>query len=317
MDDLDRARRLWAAEQPTYERLVARVIAVLRSEFRDPGILIYGRPKKVDSILKKLILKPDKTYESMTDKAGVRVVVRFTDKLDVVGNFIERRFPEHRKDDKRCSMKTDQVGYQAVHYDIQITEDEDSKIVGLWVEVQVRTMAQHLWSEMSHGLAYKPGLSVPDPVRRWLMRLSALIEVADDEFLRVREALHQMPDYDTYKVLELLETQFYKFAAADYDKELSINTINAFNHLYGAGGLAQRSEEFDEFCQRRAERLSHVFDTHRLAGDYPLFLFQPEALMIFQLLERDKFMLREEWVRHYPVKELEDLAIKWGIPYAS
>jgi hypothetical protein len=52
-------------------------------------------------------------------------------------------------------------------------------------------------------------------------------------------------------------------------------------------------------------------------GDYPLFLFQPEALMIFQLLERDKFMLREEWVRHYPVKELEDLAVKWGTPYAS
>ncbi len=317
MEDLDRARRLWAEEQATYQSLVDHVVAVLKTEFRGPGFQIYGRPKKVDSILKKLILKPEKTYESMTDKAGIRVVVRFTDKLDIVGSFIEQRFPEHKKDDKRYSMKTDQVGYQAIHYDIKFDEDNDSKIAGLWAEVQVRTMAQHLWSEMSHGLAYKPGLTVPDPVRRWLMRLSALIEVADDEFLRVRDALHQMPDYDTYKVLELLETQFYKYAAADYDKELSVNTINAFNHLYGSGGLAERSEEFDEFCRRRAARLSHVLDTHRIIGDYPLFLFQPEALMIFQLLERDKFTLREEWIRHYPVKELEDLAIKWGLPYAS
>lgn len=317
MDDLDRARRLWAEEQSTYQRLVDRIVAALRREFRDPGIQIYGRPKKVDSILKKLILKPDKTYESMTDKAGVRVVVRFTDKLDVVGGFIERRFPEHKKDDKRCSMKTDQVGYQAIHYDVRLDDDDDPELAGLWAEVQVRTMAQHLWSEMSHGLAYKPGLEVPDPVLRWLLRLSALIEVADDEFLRVRDALHGMPDYDTYKVLELLETQFYKFAAADYDKELSVNTINAFNHLYGADGLVGRSEEFDEFCRRRAVRLAHVFDTHRDVGHYPLFLFQPEALMIFELLERDRFTLRQEWARHYPVKELEDLAIKWGTPYAS
>jgi ppGpp synthetase/RelA/SpoT-type nucleotidyltranferase len=317
VEDLDRARKLWAEEQATYQTIVDHVVAVLKSEFLGPQFQIYGRPKKVDSILKKLILKPDKTYESMTDKAGIRVVVRFTDKLDIVGNFIEGRFPEHKKDDKRCSMKSDQVGYQAIHYDIKIDEGEDSKIIGLWAEVQVRTMAQHLWSEMSHGLAYKPGLEVPNSVRRWLMRLSALIEVADDEFLRVRDALHQMPDYDTYKVLELLETQFYKFAAADYDKELSVNTINAFNHLYGEGGLAQRNEEFDTFCQQRAERLSHVFDTHRVVGDYPLFLFQPEALMIFQLLEKDRFTLRQEWVKYYPIQELERLAIKWGKPYAT
>lgn len=317
MEDLERARRLWTEEQKTYQRLVNRVISILTSEYRGPAFQIYGRPKDVDSILKKLIRKPEKTYESMTDKAGIRVVVRFTDKLDIVGSFIERRFPEHKKDDKRCSMKTDQVGYQAIHYDIKIDEDEDTEIIGLWAEVQVRTMSQHLWSEMSHGLGYKPGLKVPDSVLRWLLRLSALVEIADDEFLRVRDAIQTMPDYDTSKILELLETQFYRFTAVGYDKELSVNTINAFSHLYGAGGLAEQSEEFKEFCQKREARLSHIFETQRVVENHPLFLFQPEALMIFQLLERDKFTLREEWERHYPVKELEDLAIKWGTPYAS
>lgn len=316
MEDLERARQLWAEEQTTYKRLVDRVVNILKGEYRDPGIQIYGRPKEAHSLLKKLILKPEKTYENLTDKAGIRVVVRYTDELDVIGSYIERRFPEHKKDDKRVSLKVNQVGYQAIHYDIKIDEGEDNEIAGLWAEVQVRTMAQHLWSEMSHGLAYKPGLEVPDEIMRWLLRLSALIEVADDEFLRVRDEEQKMPDYDTYRILGLLEAQFYKFAATNYDKGLSLKTINAFNHLYGIGGLAQRRDEFEEFCRQRAERLSHIFDTQRVVED-SIFLSQPEALMIFQLLERDRFTLREEWVKHYPVRELERLAIKWGTPYAT
>jgi ppGpp synthetase/RelA/SpoT-type nucleotidyltranferase len=316
VDDLERARHLWAEQQGTYHRLVDRIVNILRGEYRDPGIQIYGRPKEAHSLLKKLILKPEKTYESLSDKAGIRVVARYTDELDVIGNFIERRFPEHKKDDKRISLKVNQVGYQAIHYDIKIDEDEDAELVGLCAEVQVRTMAQHLWSEMSHGLAYKPGMEIRDEIMRWLHRLSALIEVADDEFLRIRDEEQKMLDYDTYKILGLLEAQFYKFAATNYDKGLSLKTINAFNHLYGSGGLAQQREEFEEFCRQRAALLSHIFDNQKVVDD-SIFLSQPEALMIFQLLERDRFILRQEWVKHYPVKELERLAIKWGKPYAT
>jgi ppGpp synthetase/RelA/SpoT-type nucleotidyltranferase len=55
---------------------------MLRDEFIDPEIQIYGRTKEIDSLLKKLILKPDKTYEDLTDKAGIRVIVKFTEEVD-------------------------------------------------------------------------------------------------------------------------------------------------------------------------------------------------------------------------------------------
>lgn len=181
----------------------------------------------------------------------------------------------------------------------------------------MRTLAQHLWSDMSHELGYKPELSVPDAMQRRLFRLSALVELADDEFLRLRDAEQAMPRFNTYKVLRLLESQFYKFAATGYDKVLSITTIDAFDHLYGEGGLAKHKEKFEEFCQQKSEKLSHIFDAHKEVTNRPLFLFQPESLMIFYLLDQDKFKLREEWVKHFPPRELEQLAVKWGTPYVS
>lgn len=319
MADLEEVRKTWINEIPIYERFVDHVVAILRGEFRNPGIDIYGRAKEIDSLLKKLILKPDKTYESMTDKAGIRVVVKFTEEVDIVGEFIERRFTHHKKDDKRASLKVNQVGYQGIHYDIKLNDDETkgTKFGGIWAEVQIRTLAQHLWSDMSHELGYKPDLNVPDPMLRRLNRLSALVEVADDEFARLHDAIREMPEYDTHKILGLLESQFYKFAAVKYDKTLTMNTINAFKHLYGDGGLVEQRERFEEFCRQRARKLSHIFDTNSGVTTRPIFLFQPESLMIFQLLEDDKFRLREEWVKHYPPRELEQLAIKWGTPYAS
>jgi ppGpp synthetase/RelA/SpoT-type nucleotidyltranferase len=317
--DLEEVRKTWINEIPIYERFVEHVVRILRDEFRNPGIDIYGRAKEIDSLLKKLILKPNKTYETLTDKAGVRVIVKFTEEVDIVGKFIERRFTNHEKDDKRVDLKIDQVGYQGIHYDIKLNDDEakNTEFAGMWAEVQVRTLAQHLWSDMSHELGYKPGLKVPDPMLRRLNRLSALVEVADDEFARLHNAIREMPEYDTHKILGLLDSQFYKFAAVEYDKELSLHTIDAFKHLYGAGGLAEQQERFEEFCRQKAQKLSHIFDTNSGVTTRPIFLFQPESLMIFQLLDEDKFRLREEWVKHYPFRELEQLAIKWGTSYAS
>jgi hypothetical protein len=58
---------------------------------------------------------------------------------------------------------------------------------GLKVEVQVRTLAQHIWAAASHKLQYKQEESVPPPLRRAIYRASALLETVDLEFERVLE----------------------------------------------------------------------------------------------------------------------------------
>jgi ppGpp synthetase/RelA/SpoT-type nucleotidyltranferase len=316
VDNLEEARKKWLRDQPFYALFIESLRKTLREKFRDPGIQIYGRPKEIDSLLKKLIRKQDKTYENMTDKAGLRVVVKYPDEIDTIGKFIEERFPCHKKDDKRLELKIDQVGYSGIHYDIQLedAEAEATGFKGMWAEIQVRTLGQNLWSDMSHGLGYKSDFSIPDLISRRLNRLSALVELADDEFLRLRDTMQEVPGFNIYKVLGLLEKQFYKFAAVEYDKDLSLDAINLLDFLYGTNGLIGEKETFEQFCEDNAQKILLIFDSNRETIARPLFLFQPESLMIFHLLERDKFKLRHEWEKSFPADELEQLAVKWGNP---
>ncbi|MNJ50543.1 GTP pyrophosphokinase YwaC [compost metagenome] len=53
---------------------------------------------------------------------------------------------------------------------------------GLKAEIQIRTMLMHAWAAISHKLLYKKEDDAPTQVKRQLNRLSALIELADEQF---------------------------------------------------------------------------------------------------------------------------------------
>jgi len=52
-------------------------------------------------------------------------------------------------------------------------------------EIQVRTIAQHIWAAAEHTLQYKQEDNVPKTIRRSIYRVSALLETVDLEFERV------------------------------------------------------------------------------------------------------------------------------------
>ena len=59
-------------------------------------------------------------------------------------------------------------------------------------EIQIRTNLQHTWSAIEHDLGYKSEFGVPRVVVRQFARLAGLLELADDEFVRIRS---RMQDY--------------------------------------------------------------------------------------------------------------------------
>jgi putative GTP pyrophosphokinase len=65
---------------------------------------------------------------------------------------------------------------------------EWSGLATLRAELQVRTVLQHAWAAVSHKLQYKREDDIPVQLRRKLFRLSALFELADDEFISLRSA---------------------------------------------------------------------------------------------------------------------------------
>lgn len=69
-------------------------------------------------------------------------------------------------------------------------------------EVQVRTLAQHIWAAASHKLQYKNEASVPPPIRRAINRASALLETIDLEFERILEKRREYRDIELPKGID-------------------------------------------------------------------------------------------------------------------
>ena len=48
---------------------------------------------------------------------------------------------------------------------------------------------QHIWAEIEHDIGYKSTYGVPRDIRRTFSKVASLLEVADDEFLIIRDEM--------------------------------------------------------------------------------------------------------------------------------
>jgi hypothetical protein len=87
-------------------------------------------------------------------------------------------------------LKADQFGYSSAHLVVGLPDSwlavpTLASFGHLKAELQVRTLAQHMWAEASQVLQYKREDSAPPTVLRGLYRGSALLELLDLEFERI------------------------------------------------------------------------------------------------------------------------------------
>jgi putative GTP pyrophosphokinase len=120
---------------------------------------------------------------------GVRVNLLFRQDLQKVGSILRETFNVTSEEDAGRRLSEVQFGYQSTHYVVGLKPDwlqipTLRDLGGLKVEIQVRTLAQHIWAAASHKLQYNREESVPPPLRRTIHRVSALLETADLELER-------------------------------------------------------------------------------------------------------------------------------------
>lgn len=313
MEDLQAARQRWQQEQPRYQTFLDTAAVALEGLLRKNGV--YGqvtkRTKAADSLLRKLLRKPHHTYDSISDKAAMRVVVRYASEIPSVRAIIEGYFAILKADDKTAELAPDQFRYQGAHYDARLPAG--SEFADLQLEIQLCTRAQNLWSDLSHDLSYKTVIDLPNAIHRQVHSLSALLEVVDREFDLIIQAIRVLPKAGALNILGALERSFFRINPAIYARDLSIDVITALSPLYPAGtDLA--GTHFETFAGLHAAKLEHVLLQN--PGRSP-FLSQPEVIMIFDLLEIDEFQLQQRWNEAFPASELEQLAILWGKPLPS
>lgn len=156
------------------------------------GVPLDCRVKTLDSISEK-IERSKLSLRSVTDLedlVGIRLMLLFKRDLDKIHELITDTFKVIRYEDTGSRLAETQFGYQSVHYVISLPKSW-LKIPSLHdfgkfkAEIQVRTLAQHIWAAASQILQYKQESSVPPPVMRSIYRVSAILETVDLEFERV------------------------------------------------------------------------------------------------------------------------------------
>lgn len=170
-------------------------------------LAVEHRVKEEASLAGKLERKSDKyrSLEDITDILGIRVICFFSDDVDKVGKVVEKLFTVDWANsvDKRALINANSFGYLSVHYICALPESGEypPELCGRKFEIQVRTTLQHTWACIEHDMGYKSEFGIPRVAVRQFARIAGLLEMADDEFVRVRNTVRAYTEDIRQKII--------------------------------------------------------------------------------------------------------------------
>lgn len=194
--DLAKLRAEYQQEAAKAERLRQciedQISALLTAESITLGVPMESRVKTWASIEEKISRKfyTLGKISQLGDLVGVRLILLFRVDRDRLEKIIKQNFDVVSYEDAGAKLGDAQFGYQSQHYIVRLKPEwlkvpSYADLDTISVEIQARTVAQHIWAAASHKLQYKREDSVPVPLRRTINRVSALLEIVDLEFERV------------------------------------------------------------------------------------------------------------------------------------
>lgn len=276
-----------------YERTVRSIVGTQVSD-----LIVSSRVKDIRSLVVKARGGASgRTWESITDKIGIRVVastksdVRAVDKAILSGpwQILERE------------VKTgdpNELYYAGTHFLVDSGHFKDSCDHPLVAEIQIRTRAQDAWSVVSHKLLYKGLVVPPARMRRVVARLTVLMEMFDDDVHRMFRKRQRSPEYRPARFLEHLDglygTLVGDFAMPPADLDLA----KVLLALYPNDELSSVAQHVDDFVESKRVRLETLLAqrsprrTEYLDSRDWLFNL-PEVLALFERAEVAPYALAD------------------------
>lgn len=278
--------RLRAAEK-TFRNLIQLLLGGISIEEPKVTSRLKDRDESIAKFERKYRTELEKTGKNydirdfITDLIGVRVICYYESDIDLIEDVLKENFEIVDRTDKTGELNEEvsSFGYKGLHLDLKLKTDrnsfpEYSNFSDLQFEVQIRSLAQDAWSEVDHKLKYKR--QIPNKLKRRIVRLAALFELVDQEFMAIRDETRNLEEsaerktldddggieqaaLDTFSVIALMRQHFphYKFDASDMDKFLdeikSMNSQISFGEF--ATLISASKAKIDEYKEhkRKAE----------------------------------------------------------------
>lgn len=230
------------SDRHLYAALCDSLVPLIDALLSHSGIRVHSITKRVKDrgSLDRKISKEGKSYTSLsevTDVVGIRIITYLADDVDKVAELIEREFEIDRDNsvDKRAALDPDRFGYLSLHHVVSLSDErsrltEYRRFPGLKAEIQTRSILQHAWAEIEHDLGYKSTLAVPRDIRRRFSRLAGLLELADQEFVGIREELQR---YEA-SVTDLISTK---------PQEVELNSASLNSYVVNSALISRLDRE--------------------------------------------------------------------------
>lgn len=255
------------------------------------------RIKDNNSIINKAFYRK-KNYSNplkdISDKVGVRYVVLLESEISIIKEIIEDEESwDFSKDKDFESIRVENPTlfyYQSVHYIIRNKEEIISNGViipeGTPCEVQIRTLLQHAYSELSHDTVYKPKKSADPWAKRLVARSMAMIETTDTIFEEVNNVMKNSNLIND--LLPIIDSEYSKIAPSEYDNKLVTMLTDAYEEEINNLDL----NDFKDFLVKKSRVLSNQIK--RKYNNYLLFR-QPIVIFIFYLVYKKKNLTKSKW----------------------
>lgn len=196
----------WQQERPLYDAwghfVVDKVVQLITLELAPTGLGVFlrmpvvPRVKTEESLVQKAFIRKTYAdpYNDIEDKVGVRFVVLLNEDVRLIGNIIEGAsafWSANKARDFELERQANPsvFDYQSLHYVVRSkpgTKHDGLEIpADLPCEIQVRTLLQHAYSELTHDTIYKPSVATTPEMMRAAAKSMALIEATDDYFSEV------------------------------------------------------------------------------------------------------------------------------------
>lgn len=258
------------------------------------------RSKQSDSLVEKAFYRGKSytdPYEEITDKIGLRFVVLLGRDIQTVEEALRKTsgltYTKDRDYEEEQSKNPIAFDYAAVHYVVRLAEDTEFESIiipaGMPCEIQIKTLLQHSYSELTHDTIYKAQIEATSEMRRNAAKSMALLEATNDYFEKVADSVNEV--VKSLKEITTSLSAVYR-SMVGFDPKPTI-----LEGLILAGYEDTADEKYLERIRALVSEKPWIIDRikQRVAEGNPIFR-QPSVLLVYLNIAERKGKALDRWV---------------------